>query len=301
MCQPAHVGHSPADILLAFQQGRFSEAALLSRYDPLSPDVPLNDTRPVLEASPYYLSGMPDSFEDLTRLPRYVPGVKMIALVRNPVERAFSEYVMLSEPPFRRNRRGCKWGHNYSFEDLVAEEMRLQSPALQDDPNALNFCLRESTKWQPAVPLPDGTSRFRGRLLGWGDYSRFAEAWMRVLPPEQLLFVKREDMEHPDRQAALISQILSWAGLPDVPLRVRRSNTAACRGSHARGAFDKQREDEIESGKCDEPQEGAPQKSMTPAIAAELHAHFKERNRRFAELTGLDLSDWEVSTRFQEQ
>jgi hypothetical protein len=151
------------------------------------------------------------------------------------------------------------------------------------------------------VPLPDGTNRFRGRLLGWGDYSRFAEAWMRVLPPEQLLFVKREDMEHPDRQAALISQILTWAGLPDVRLRVRRSNTAACRGSHARGAFDKQRENEIESGKCDEPQEGAPQKSMTPAIAAKLHAHFKERNRRFAELTGLDLSDWEVSTRFQER
>jgi hypothetical protein len=301
LCLHAHRGLSPSLISHSSQQGRFSEAALLSRYDPLSPDVALNDTRPVLEASPYYLSGMPDSFEDLTRLPRYVPGVKMIALVRNPVERAFSEYVMLSEPPFRRNRRGCKWGHNFSFEDLAEEEMRLQSPALQEDPNTMSFCLRESTKWQPAVPLPDGTSRFRGRLLGWGDYSRFAEAWMRVLPPEQLLFVKREDMEHPERQAALISQILTWAGLPDVRLRVRRSNTAACRGSHARGAFDKQRENEIESGKCDEPQEGAPQKSMTPAIAAKLHAHFKGRNRRFAELTGLDLSDWEVSTRFQEQ
>ena len=120
------------------------------------------------------------------------------------------------------------------------------------------------------------------------------------LPPEQLLFVKREDMEHPDLQTALIQQILRWAGLRDLPLRVRRSNTAACRGSHARGAFDKQREEEIESGKCDEPQSGAPQQSMTPEIATRLHAHFKKRNRRFAELTGLDLSDWEKSTRFQE-
>ena len=35
-----------------------------------------NDSRPVLEASPYYLSGMVDSFEDLTRFPRFIPGVK---------------------------------------------------------------------------------------------------------------------------------------------------------------------------------------------------------------------------------
>lgn len=298
--QPRCVIKEANGFIRVADDGRWTETVLLNKYDPLTPDVPLNDTRPVLEASPYYLSGMPDSFEDLTRLPRYVPGVKMIALVRNPVERAFSEYVMLSEPPFRRNRRGCKFGHNFSFEDLMTEELELQSPALQDDPKTMNFCLRESTKWQPALPLPNGTSRFRGRLLGWGDYSRFAEAWMRVLPPEQLLFVKREDMEHPDRQTALIQQILLWAGLRDLPLRVRRSNTAACRGSHARGAFDKQREEEIESGKCDEPQSGAPQQSMTPEIATRLHAHFQKRNRRFAELTGLDLSDWEKSTRFQE-
>ena len=41
-----------------------------------------DDTRPVLEASPYYLSGMVDALEDLQRFVRYVPDVKLIVMVR---------------------------------------------------------------------------------------------------------------------------------------------------------------------------------------------------------------------------
>ena len=278
--------------------GRWTESGLLSRYDGITPDVPVEDNRRVLEASPYYLSGFPDSFEDLERLPRFVPNLKLIALVRNPVERAFSEYVMLSERPFRRGANGCKWGHNYSFEDLVEEEMQQPGQELLDGEGLKNSCLRESTKWQQLMRLPNGTSRFRGRLLGWSEYARFAEPWMRVLGPEQLLFVTREDME--GRPKELIQQILAWAGLRDVPLRVRRSNTAACRGSHARGAFDPEREASIERGDCDEPTTDSPQMHMTPDIARKLHAHFDAPNRRFAELTGMDLRGWAKSSRYQQ-
>jgi hypothetical protein len=277
--------------------GRWSESGLLQRYDPIVPDVEQNDTRRVLEASPYYLSGFPDSFEDLSRLPRFVPRIKMIALVRNPVERAFSEYVMLSERPFRRGVQGCMWGHNYSFEDLANEEMSLQSSELLDSDNVKNACLKESTKWQQLMRLPNGTTRFRGRLLGWSEYARSAEPWMRVLSSEQLLFVAREDLEN--NPEVTLSQILRWAGLSDLPLKVRRSNTAACRGSHARGAFDKERENAIETGECDKPTTDAPQMWMTPEIKQRLHAHFAEPNRRFAELTGMDLSAWADSKRYQ--
>jgi hypothetical protein len=287
LCHTLHAG------FIRQGDGRNTEQGVLTRYDPIMPDVPEEDTRMVLEASPYYLSGMPDSFEDLTRFHRFVPGVKMIAIVRNPVERAFSEYVMLSERPFRRGKMGCSWGHNYTFEDLAAEEMAVHSPDLLRDGTMKNRCLRESTKWQQVPPLRNGTSRFVGRLLGWGDYARFAEPWMRTLPPEQLLFVKTEDLEgNPERT---VSEILAWAGLSDVPLRVRRSNTAACRGSHARGAFDKEREQAIESGGCEGPAENSPQEDMTVEMAAELHAYFKVLNKRFAELTGLDVSSWDVS------
>ena len=121
---------------------------------------------------------------------------------------------------------------------------------------------------------------------------------MRVLGPDQLLFVTREDME--TRPKELLEQILAWAGLRDVPLRVRRSNTAACRGSHARGAFDPEREASIERGECDEPTTDSPQMHMTPDIARRLHAHFAGPNKRFAELTGMDLSAWASSKRYQQ-
>jgi hypothetical protein len=274
------------------QEARWHERGLFERYNPNLPDVPVEDMRPVLEASPFYLTGMPDSYEDLTRFPRFIPGVKMIALVRNPVERAFSEYLMLSERPWRRGTRGCKFGHNYTFEALAEEELALRSPELLQV-HTKNACLKESTKWQPVASLPNGTSRFQGRLLGWSEYARFAEPWMRVLSPEQLLFVKTEDLEdEPERTTA---EILEWAGLRPMPLRVRRSNTAACRGSHARGAFDPAREAAIESGGCEGPGDNSPQAAMDPAMAATLHAHFRKHNADFARLTGMDTSIWDTS------
>ena len=285
---------------MRFFDQRWHEEGLLQRYDPVLADQEGDDPRPTLEASPFYLTGFPDSFEDLTRFPRHIPGVKMLAIVRNPVERAFSEYLMLSERPFRKGRWGCAWGHNYTFEALAAEELRVRSPALLADPALMSPCLAESTKWQPVDSLPNGTSRFQGRLLGWGEYARFAEAWMRTLPPEQLMFVKTEDLEGDDAPA-MIADVLAWAGLRQVPLRVRRSNTAACRGSHARGAFDEAREKLIESRGCDGPTEKSPQQAMERGMAATLHAHFKEHNDRFAELTGLDLSNWEDSKWLSQQ
>ncbi len=296
-----HVRDAPARPAAGFVRtgfnGRWTEKTLLARYDPIMPDVPQNETRAVLEASPYYLSGMPDSFEDLTRIPRYVPNVKMIAIVRNPVERAFSEYVMLSERPFRRGANGCSWGHHFSFEDLAEEEMRVRSVALIRDERMKNSCLKESTKWQPVPALPNGTSRFQGRLLGWGEYARFAEPWMRVLPPDRLLFVKKEDLEGANGERT-VAEILAWAGLRPLPLRVRRSNTAACRGSHARGAFDPVREKAIETGACDGPAENSPQEEMDVAMAKRLHEHFREPNARFAALTGLDVSEWDTSKHY---
>lgn len=38
--------------------------------------VSLPNTDTVTQASPYYLSGMVDSYEDLTRFTRYIPGVR---------------------------------------------------------------------------------------------------------------------------------------------------------------------------------------------------------------------------------
>jgi hypothetical protein len=139
------------------ERQRWDERAMFSRYHIL-PVQEADDTRPVMEASPYYLSGMPDSFEDLTRFTRYIPGVKMIALVRNPVDRAFSEYIMFSEPPFKRNASGCGHGPlRARFETLAVEELAVASPALNEDGTLAHRCLTDSTKWQQ-VPRAAGRS-----------------------------------------------------------------------------------------------------------------------------------------------
>ena len=192
--------------------------------------------------------------------------------------------------------RGCAVGHNYSFEDLALEEPEVQSPELLLNESRKSACLAESGKFQNVLFLPNTTSRFVGRLLGWGKFARFAEPWMRTLPPEQLLFVKTEDLEG-DNGPQLVSEILRWAGLRDLPLKVRRSNTAACRGSHARGAFTAAQAKKIESGGCEGPGQwgGGGQKTVQSAVAAQLHEHMREHNARFAELTGMDVASWDNS------
>ena len=159
VCAAVHLQRLAGFTRLSERQ-RWDERALFSRYHIL-PVQEEEDTRPVLEASPYYLSGMPDSFEDLTRFTRYIPGVKMIALVRNPVDRAFSEYIMFSEPPFKQNASGCGRGPlRARFETLAVEELAVASPALNEDGTLAHRCLTDSTKWQQ-VPRAAGRSGMR--------------------------------------------------------------------------------------------------------------------------------------------
>jgi hypothetical protein len=272
------------------ERQRWSERALLSRYH-IMPNQALDDTRPVLEASPYYLSGMPDSFEDLTRFVRYIPRVKMIALVRNPVERAFSEYLMFAEPPFRGNASGCGRGPSRArFETLAAEELTVASPALLEDPRMAHRCLAESSKWQH-VPRAGGGNGFRGRLLRWGEYHHYLSLWMRLLGPDQLAVVRNEDMDaQPER---VLRELQAWAGLPHAELAPLHTNLAGCRGSIARGAWDAAKKKQADSGGCDGAGPWAAQKRVDPGAIAALQEHFRPHNAALSALTGQDFTPWD--------
>jgi hypothetical protein len=273
------------------ERQRWSERGLLSRYHIL-PDQALEDERPVLEASPYYLSGMPDALEDLTRFVRFIPGVKMIALVRNPVDRAFSEYLMFAEPPFRPNSTGCGRGPSRArFETLAAEELSVASPQLLQDPAMAHRCLMESTKWQH-VPMSSGRNGFRGRLLRWGEYEHYLSIWMRLLGPEQLAVVRNEDMDA--QPARVLRELQAWAGLRHAELAPLHTNLAGCRGSIARGAWDAKKKAQADSGRCAGAGPWASQKKVDPGAASALHAHFAPHNARLAALTGQDFSDWDA-------
>ena len=65
------------------------ERDLLFRVDNMNIELQdISGTRRVLEASPYYFSTHVDAQEDLTRFGKYVPDVKLVVIVRNPIDRA---------------------------------------------------------------------------------------------------------------------------------------------------------------------------------------------------------------------
>ena len=159
--------------------------------------------RLVGEASPSYL------FHPLApeRVRSLVPDARLVALVRDPVARAYSHYqheVALGREPLslrgraRRPRRARTRGE---VERLVA------------DPRAF------SRAWW------DHTYVARGR------YAEQLERWLAVFPPEQLLVVRTEDLgEHP---ATTYAAILAFLGAPStraggLPARLRAGVRGRC-------------------------------------------------------------------------
>jgi Sulfotransferase domain len=137
--------------------------------------------RLVGEASPSYL------FHPLApeRARSLVPDARLLVLVRNPVDRAYSQYqheVALGREPL-------------SFEDALAAEddrMRGEAERLVADPRAF------SRAWW------DHTYASRGM------YAEQLERWLAVFPREQLLVVATEDLG--GRPAETYAAILAFLG-----------------------------------------------------------------------------------------
>lgn len=147
--------------------------------------------RLVGEASPSYL------FHPLApeRVRAVVPRAKLIVLLRNPVDRAYSQYqheVALGREPL-------------TFEDaLAAEDGRTRGEAerIVADPRAF------SSAWW------DHTYVARGR------YAEQLERWLAVFDREQLLVVRSEDLgERPAETYAAVLRFLGAAPheLPEYP------------------------------------------------------------------------------------
>jgi len=139
--------------------------------------------RLVGEASPSYL------FHPLApqRVHALVPGARLIAVLRNPVDRAYSHYqheVSLGREPL-------------SFEAaLAAEEERTRGEVerLVADPRAFSAAWWDHT------------------YVARGMYAEQLARWLAVFPPEQLLVMRSEDLgEHPD---TTYREILSFLGAP---------------------------------------------------------------------------------------
>jgi hypothetical protein len=132
------------------------------------------------EATPYYMfhPAVPE------RVASTLPDVKLIALLRDPVDRAYSHYQLV-----------CRKGwEQLSFEEAVeAEERRLEG---QEE--RLEADLR-------------GWHHRRRAYLSRGLYAEQLERWLAHFPREQLLVVRSEDLRH--RSAEVYAEVLAFLGL----------------------------------------------------------------------------------------
>jgi len=243
------------------------------------PMQPLNGTRVSMEASPYYLSIMPDIGEDLGTLKRYIPNIKLVSIVRNPIDRAFSEFLMLSDA----------W--NYSsvcngtaFEDIVREELLIRNNTLLTDTSLHHSCLVRSPKFRNFTE-PE-KSDYRGRLVRWGEYAHYLKYWMQTFNSSQLYVLKTEDLKR--NPTKTLADLVAWLGLEPYPLEALEYNRAGCRRS--------------KNGACEN--EGTNKKVNTQMtysrkVAFLLQNHFKLHNQDFAQLTGMEVGDW--NTHYKDQ
>lgn len=135
------------------------------------------------EASPYYLyhPRVPD------RIRETLPEVRLIALLRNPVERAYSHYQL--------NRRQGK--EPLSFEEAIgSEEERLRG------------------EYQRLVDEAGYYSEkhYKFGYLTRGVYVDPLTRWRERFPGERLLVLRSEDLYRDPRET--LSQVYSFLGLP---------------------------------------------------------------------------------------
>jgi len=123
-----------------------------------------NTTRHVGESTPYYLF----SPEAPTRVHSLLPDVKLIALLREPVERAYSHYT-----------HNCRRGHETrSFEQCVAEDIR-----------------RAKSAGGPGRVMGESEDTFRHHsYVRRGLYADQLDRWISLFPRENIKLLRAEDL-----------------------------------------------------------------------------------------------------------
>lgn len=116
-----------------------------------------------------------------------MPGAKIIALLRNPVERAYSQY----HHEFRKGRE------NLPFEEAIAMEPR----RLQGEYEKI---LEDKFYYS--------SKRHDHSYLQRGRYCEQLARWLQFFPREQLLILKSEDLFQDP--ALLYEKVLDFLGLP---------------------------------------------------------------------------------------
>ena len=150
------------------------------------------------ESSPYYM------VHPLApkRIEAFNPDMKLIAIVRDPIDRALSHY-------HHERRRGIE---TLSFEDAIALEPERLSGAerlLEQTPHCYSYCHHHFS------------------YLDRGRYAHYLEPWLDHFPRKNLLVLKSEDLFEDANSVA--DRVFDFLGLPAFRLSVKENSGSAYR------------------------------------------------------------------------
>lgn len=123
------------------------------------------------------------------RIAEVVPEAKLIVLVRNPVDRAYSQY---------HHQRRLGFEPLPTFEAAIAAEpdrVRGEAERMEHDPSYHGF------------------NKFMYSYLGHGIYADHLPRWLEAFPPDQLLVLQSEGFYR--NTSATLRQVTSFVGLSD--------------------------------------------------------------------------------------
>jgi len=204
-----------------------------------------------------------------------LPDVKIIVLLRNPIDRAYSHYTMSLRTSLEA----------VSFEKVVAKEMMEIDELRMTFRECFNAAGCSPKLCYPASPMhrhdakqtpytiksdKDLKDYFFTSYLFRSIYDDSVERWLSVFPREQILFLRSEDLF--DDPGAVMEEARMFLGLPEFDFM----SEAALHVSWGGGA----------SNQYTQPHSYKP---MQPATRKMLQQFFKPYNERLYSLIGRDM------------
>ncbi len=145
------------------------------------PPIPKSENFITGEATPNYL----ENYQSAERIYNVFPEVKLLVILRNPVDRTFSQY---------NHWIRLNWEER-SFETAINSELEILRKNPEKPQGDKNY-------WQQP-----------GNYIGRGIYVEFLKKWLAVFPREQILILKGENLYQ--KPVETMKEVFQFLGLPE--------------------------------------------------------------------------------------
>jgi hypothetical protein len=188
------------------------------------------------------------------RMARVIPQARLIALLRNPVDRSYSEYQQV----VRKGRQIRTFPEAIGLKAAAKEAERTQSLGAEGE---------FSEHGEDYVSLDWSSPKYLSKSVYVDQLLRWAE----FFPREQMLVLKSEDFFESPVES--LKPVLAFLGLPDWEPEI----------PEFRGEGDKDEYERIKRNK------GTYEEGMDPLTRRRLEEYFEPHNRRLYDFLGTDL------------